>query len=87
MTVVEWLFYFQTFNLLIDEIEDSGILRLQGSPTEIACIVYNNGYPPKPHLTLTDMRKSGMVLKSTDPQVEDDFFCLEGKLWTPRRQI
>ena len=45
------------------------------NPTDIVCIIYNNGYPPKPGLLPSDIDSIPLVYLPTDPRVKDDFFC------------
>ena len=45
------------------------------NPTDLVCLVYNNGYPPKPALLPSDIDTIPLVSRPTDPEVTDSFFC------------
>ena len=45
------------------------------NPTDLVCLVYNNGYPPKPALLPSDIDTIPLVYLPTDPAVKDSFFC------------
>ena len=45
------------------------------NPTDLACIIYNNGYPPKPGILPADIDSIPLAYLPSDPKVNDLFFC------------
>jgi len=45
------------------------------NPTDIVCIVYNNGYPPNPNLLPSEIDSLSLVSLPSDSNVNDSFIC------------
>ena len=53
--------------------------------TDLACIIYNNGYPPKPALLPSDIESIPLAFLPTATNVNDNFFC--GTITTSTNEV